>query len=495
MKSVRNRLISFLTFCLLGMLIWSETAYAFQVDKVYTYNSKNEAVPSINAYQFQRTIDGRKEGFGILNNPQDIFVDKQDNLYILDSGNCRVVILNNCYELIRVLDHFSYQGKTVDLAKDARGIFFRESDQRLYITDTRNDRILVSDLYGRISKIYEKPVSPLLDANLSYAPQKIIVDNMGIMYVTSSNVNTGALLVDEENNFLGFYGTNEISGTLAVRMEYMIRSILTEEQNAILYASFQPTEFNNLFWSDDRFVYTVSPESEYLSSTVAKLDVVGNNILTGDLLFGDSRDEKADTNVLTDITADTNDFFTVIDGSSGKLFQYDDKCNLLCVFGGSGWQEGVFQTPVAIETNSKEHILVLDKTKANVSVMELTYYGSVLHEAVKLHNQGLYTEAMECWQEILKMNPNNFLGYVGMGKAYMEMGQYEQAMKYFQLGEDQENYGKAKTELREEWIRENFAFITAIVICLIVIIMCYDVLKKVIVTICKHGMLRKGRVK
>ena len=46
------------------------------------------------------------------------------------------------------------------------------------------------------SKVYEKPVDELLDASVPFKPKKIIVDNMGIMYVTSGNINTGALMID-----------------------------------------------------------------------------------------------------------------------------------------------------------------------------------------------------------------------------------------------------------------------------------------------------------
>ena len=513
MKDIKGRLVSFLTACLLGIIVCSETVYAFQPNKAYLYNNNEEAVPAVNAYQIKTIIDGKQDGFGDLLTPQDIFVDSQDNIYILDSGNFRVVILDKHFDFVKDLSEFTYQGEVINLGKNASGIFFREDTQMLYITDTSNDRILVSDIQGKIDRIYVKPETQLIDEKIAFKPKKIIVDNMGIMYVTSGSINTGALMIDVNNNFLGFYGTNKITETLAVKMEYMMRSILTEEQQSVLVENFQPTEFNNLFWSEDRFIYVVSPISEKLATSVAKLNVVGENVLTEDTFFGDlttsgeseasaTVDASIEANVTTgmasvafvDITVDEEGFFTVIDTVSGKLYQYDENCNLISVYGGRGYQKGLFQKPVAIETNSDKQLLILDSTKRNISVLELTYYGEMVRNAVELHGRGLYKDALECWNEVLLMNPNFALGYVGVGKAYMDMGEYEQAMNYFELGGDQENYGLAKSKLRSEWIRDHFMLLAVSVVCLIMVIMCWDWIKKVVFNVRKTFAGRKGRI-
>ena len=75
------------------------------------------------------------------------------------------------------------------------------------------------------------------------------------------------------------------------------------------------------------------------------------------------------------------------------------------------------------------------------------------------------------------MNANYTQAYVGMGKAYMSMGNYEEAMKYFQLGDNKDGYSEAKAALREEWTRANFAFIAAIVVILMVVILAFDQVK------------------
>lgn len=461
---------------IISLTSFETTVSAYQPDRTYTYDNDNEAVPSQNVYQTSLIVDEKVMGCTRLNNAQDIFVDSKDYVYILDSGNQRVVILNEEYRCVGEITEFTYKGETQMIAKGAKGIFYRESNQRIYLADTENNRILVSDLNGNIQKIYEKPVSELLDPERPYKPQKIVVDNMGIMYVTSGTVNTGALLIDSANHFLGFYGTNKIKQSAEVIAEYMWRRILTDEQNAQSETSFQPVEFNNIFWSEDRFVYAVSPTNDNVESPVVKLNALGNSVFVEGEGFGDleaqNRSDTEDANPnFIDITVDQDGFFTIVDSVSNKLYQYDNECNLIAAFGGVGYQNGLFVSPVAIETNQAADILVLDAKKNIITVMEQTYYGKMVRQAISLYNSGLYTEAIAPWSEVIRMNANYYIAYKGIGKAYMSIGEYKKAMEYFELALDQENFSQAKAAYRESVIRENFSLIVFLVVVIMLLLL------------------------
>jgi len=474
------------TLCLLLALVLVLTssgmmALAAQPDRTYTYEDDNTPVPSTNAYQVKIIVDETLMGTTRLNNPRDIFVDNNDHVYILDAGNCRVLILDENYRCIKELKEFTYNGETLTLAEGAQGLFYREENQRLYIADTENDRIVVSDLEGNVSKIYEKPVDELLDPKVAYKPRKIVVDNMGIMYITSGNINTGALLVDSANNFLGFYGTNKLKLTASMQMEYWWRSILSKSAQDNLGVTFQPVEFNNLFWSEDRFIYTVSPLVDNVASSVSKLNALGTNVFPQDInIYQMSEDRKIKGMVLTDITVDDEGAVTIVDITTGHLFQYDEGCNLLAVFGGLGYQKGLFLQPISIEADSNNNLLVLDAGKNTITVMEQTFYGEMIRSANYLYNQGLYKESINPWMEVLRMNANYTQAYVGLGKAYISMGDYEQAMEYFKLGKDQAGYGEAKAALRDEKVRENFGIVAAVVVIALITILGFDQIKDLV---------------
>ncbi len=468
--------------CLLALVLlltsFTMVASAAQPDRTYTYEN-DIPVPSTNAYQVMTVVDEAVMGTAKLKDARDIFVDNSDRVFIVDAGNCRVVILDENYKCIKELKEFKYGEEILTLAEGAEGVFFRESNQMLYIADTENNRIIVCDLEGNVSKVFGKPIdeSKLLEEGKSFKPKKIIVDNMGIMYVTSGNINTGALMIDSSGRFLGFYGTNKLKETTEMKIERMWRSIMKQ---AVSEVTFQPVEFNNIFWSEDRFVYTVSPLVESVVSSVSKLNALGSNVFPQSIdLYTLQKTRKLSSMVLTDITVDNEGAITVIDSTSGHIFQYDEGCNLLAVFGGRGYQQGLFLQPMSIESDSKNRILVLDSGKNTVTVMEQTFYGEMIRSANYLYNQGLYNESIEPWMEVLRMNANYTQAYVGLAKAYVSLGEYEKAMEYFELGKDTAGYGEAKMLLRDEIIRKNFALVAAVVVIAMFSILGWDTISSV----------------
>ena len=470
---MRKTIVCLLLALVLVLTSTGMITFAAQPDRTFTYeNSDNTPVPSTNVYQVKVVIDESVMGTTRMKAPTDIFVDSNDNVFIVDAGNCRILMLDKTYRCVKELSEFNYKGEVLTLAEGAQGLFYRESNKRLYIADTDNNRIIVSDLDGNVSAVYTKPVDELLDPTVPYKPRKIIVDNMGIMYVTSGNINTGALLVDSANQFLGFYGTNKLKMTAAMQIEYMWRNIFSKAQ---ISQTFQPVEFNNLFWSDDRFVYTVSPLVESVASSISKLNALGNNVFPQDIdMLKIIQDRNIEQMILADVTVDKEGAVTLLDSANGRLFQYDEGCNLLAVFGGIGYQQGLFERAVSIESDSENNLLVVDATKNSVTVMEQTFYGKMIRSANYLYNQGLYQESIEPWNEVLRMNANYTQAYAGLGKAYVSLGDYEKAMDYFKLGEDKDGYAEAKAALRDEKVRDNFGLIAGIVILILVVILAFE---------------------
>ncbi|MBQ7329547.1 MAG: hypothetical protein IJX01_06535 [Oscillospiraceae bacterium] len=501
---MRKKLFCLLLVLVLALSCTGIAAFAGQPDRAYTYED-DVAVPSTNIFKVKKIVDETVMGTERLLEPTEIFVDKRDRVFIIDhyfvvdeygvatdKQLAKVIILNKDYTLFRELRTFKYKEETLTLAKGASGLFFRESNSSLYIADTQNDRVLVSDLEGNVSKIYTLPEDVMLEKAKGLEPKRIIVDNMGIMYIVTGDPEVsvnGALMIDSANNFLGFYGTNKLKQTAAMKIDFMWRKILTAEQNAQSANSYQPVAFNNLFWSEDRFVYGVSPIKDNVASTVVKLNALGNNVFAQNIDFYSISETSKQKNMqLVDLTVDDEGVFTVIDSKTGRLFQYDENCNLLGIFGGYGNQKGLFLSPMGIESDSENNLLVLDAKKLTITVMTQTLYGEKIREANNLYNEGRYIESVNYWEEVLLMNPNFTRAYVGMGKACLAMedkqaqemfqaGKYEQAMDFFMMGKDKDGYAEAKAGLRDEIVRANFGLVAAVVILAMIGILGYDQIK------------------
>ena len=516
---MRKKLFCLLLVLVLALSCTGIAAFAGQPDRAYTYED-SEAVPSTNIYKVKKVVDETVMGTNRLLEPTEIFVDKSDRVFVIDHyyeideyGNktdkmfAKVIILNKDYTLLRELRTFQYKGETLTLAKGASGLFFRETSGTLYIADTENDRILVTDLEGNVSRIYTLPEDVMLEKAKGLEPKKIIVDNMGIMYIVTGDPEVsvnGALMIDSANNFLGFYGTNKLKQTAAMKIEFMWRKILTAEQSSQTGESYQPVAFNNLFWSEDRFVYGVSPIKDNVASTVVKLNALGNNVFAENIDFYTISQTSNKKNMqLVDLTVDDEGVFTVLDSTTGRLFQYDENCNLLGIFGGYGNQKGLFLSPVSIESDSENNLLVLDAKKLTITVMTQTLYGEKIREANNLYNEGRYIESVNYWEEVLLMNPNFTRAYVGMGKACLAMdneqsqemfqtGKYEQAMDFFMMGKNQDGYAEAKAGLRDEIVRANFGLVAAVVILAMISILGYDQIKDICNKIAWKISARKG---
>lgn len=516
---MRKKLFCLLLVFVLALSCTGIAAFAGQPDRAYTYED-SVAVPSTNIFKVKTVIDETVMGTERLLEPTELFVDKSDRVFIIDhyfeenedgvktdKQLAKIIILNKDYSLFKELRTFKYKDKDLTLAKGASGLFYRETSGTLYIADTNNDRVLVSDLEGNVSKVYTLPEDVMLEKAKGLEPKRIIVDNMGIMYVVTGDPEisvNGALMIDSANSFLGFYGTNKLKQTAAMKIEFMWRKILTAEQNAQSSENYQPVAFTNLFWSEDRFVYGVTPIKDNVASTVVKLNALGKNVFAQNIDFYQiSQDSKQKNMQLVDMTVDDEGVFTVLDSSTGRLFQYDEYCNLLGIFGGYGNQKGLFLSPMSIESDSNNNLLVLDAKKLTITVMTQTLYGEKIREANILYNEGRYIESVNYWEEVLLMNPNFTRAYVGMGKACLAMtneqsqsmfqtGKYEQAMDFFMLGKDQDGYAEAKAGLRDEIVRANFGLVAAVVILAMIAILGYDQIKALCNKIAWKISNRKG---
>ena len=102
----------------------------------YTWNSLGHDVRSINGYVYVDSIDGMDMGSGPFKNPESIFVGADDSLYLVDTGNNRIVHMDRNHRLIKVIG-------TEDKGKlsGPKGVFVKE-DGTVYVADTKNHRVL-----------------------------------------------------------------------------------------------------------------------------------------------------------------------------------------------------------------------------------------------------------------------------------------------------------------------------------------------------------------
>ena len=218
--------------------------------------------------------------------------------------------------------------------------------------------------------------------------------------------------------------------------------------------SFVPTEYDNLYMDKEGFIYTVQDGQEEAdlrsgsADAVRRLNLLGSDILIrngyeevpiiGDIYFG-SGGGYSGPSLLTDITVFDNDIYCVLDKNRGRIFGYDEQGRLVYAFGGNGNMDGYFRRPTAIEHIGYD-LFVLDYLDCAITIFTCTDFGKNIYQAVDAFDLGLYDEAGDCWQKVMDVDGNYYLAYIGIGRALLRQKEYKEAMKYFKLKYDADNY-------------------------------------------------------
>jgi tetratricopeptide (TPR) repeat protein len=186
----------------------------------------------------------------------------------------------------------------------------------------------------------------------------------------------------------------------------------------------------------------------------------------GDLAFGNAGQIIGRSRFI-DVTAFENDSYACFDRTRGRIFIYDFQGNLLYAFGGVGNREGSFQLPVALDAMGYS-LYALDSRGA-LTRFDLTTYGEKINAALHEYKAGRYESSAEIWEEVLKMNGNYDLAYIGIGRAALRQGEFQKAMRYYKLKHYREGYGKAYQLYRKQWMEENLWKILLILTIIILV--------------------------
>lgn len=473
-----GRIFAFLLAAM--MLMGGCTSVYAAAYQTYTYSINGFAVASPDAYTPERTLHSVDLGLETpLNTPKDIVVDDNNNVYIVDAGNNRVLVFTEYFNLRFEISSFVNGEGVRDSFSNPGGMFV--TDKEIYVADTDNKRIVVFDLEGNFDRILEEPRSDVMPNGSVYRPVALSVDSAGRIYVISSTTYMGVIVLDSEGTFQSFIGAQTVTYDL---LDLFWRQFQTDEQKEA-NKTILPTEYNNITIDDNNFIYvsssSVDPEQQQASimnndgtySPVKKLNAQGTDIMVRNGFFGPGgevavSDTAVDStsitgaSVIVDIACGPEGTWSCIDQKRSKVYTYDDQGNLLFVFGDSGQMLGNIQTLNGIAYQGSR-ILLLDRMDQSITVYNRTEYGDILINALHNNNIRNFDAAVDDWNAILQRNANFDVAYVGLGKAYYNDMDWDRAMEYFKAAHDTENYDLAFRQWRNEWVSK-YALIVPVVV-------------------------------
>ena len=502
MKKIAKILVLTLAFILVFGAVASSAYVAYDT---YTYSISGKQMLSPAAYSTNTSVTstdmGLKDKFGglQLSGAEDIVTDELGNVYIADTGNNRIVVLNKYYRVTNIIDSYKAIDGTPVSFNSPEGVFVTDPNKTadgesyIYVCDTKNKAIVVFSRDFQHVKTITAPDTPLLEESL-FTPNAVAVDIYGRIFVVSEQVYAGIIVLSNDGGFAGFIGAQKPAYSI---IDVIWKKFQSEEQrNQSVKVLTEP--YNNLTVDDDGFVYATTDkidEAEQLKaiksksadySPVKKLNSTGHQIMKRNGFFDPGGEVDVfyakDVSKISDVALGPEGMWTILDYKRSKLFTYDQQGNLLFAFGdggeyGQGGEllgNGEKIKAITYQTiDDTSYILVLDETsdssnKYKLVVYSPTEYCETIISALRNQNEHDYDSSIRYWQDVLTKNNNFDLAYIGIGKALFSQGKYQEAYEVLQNAYETKYASKAFAEVRKDTIGKWILLIAVVAVALLV---------------------------
>lgn len=425
---------------------WAETDYILD----YNYDIPYQVIPK--SYTHIETIFYLGDDFQTMSRPSDIYIDENDILYIADSGNNRVIRFDSNLNIDKV-----FPSNDDIRLNDPQGVF-ADRDGGIFIADTGNNRILKLSKNGNYVEEFGKPVSELLPADFQFVPRRVAVASTGYLYAIRHQ---WVMQMDAYNNFRGYINTTEVGYNLS----YVLKKAFSTEKQKFNMRKPEPASCLSFDLAADGTLYVTTVDK---TAQLKHISSINKNIYPKKDLFGYfvNVDGEEHAPYFTDLAVTPDNIVFMIESWAREVHVYDSEGNNLAIFGGYGDSSDQLIDPVAIDTDTKGNVYILDQASASVKIFAPTKFMQLVQEAVKLYSKGEYIKAVEYWDQVSKINTNYALANKGFAKSFYKQKEWSKAMEYFKLCGDKTGYSNAFSKYRLQIIREYFPVVVIGIIIL-----------------------------
>lgn len=442
----------------------------------YIYSKWGFQLASPDAYEYSRMVDLRTVNGNAIGRLADMCVT-DEYIYLLDTSLGIIYRFDHQMNYIDSLQDFKMPDGSTSTLKKPEGIFIA-STGAVYIADTDNSRVLVSDWKGNVSLVILKPENLVGTTLETFLPTRVVADSAGRINIVARNINSGLMQFSSEGFFTGYTGAPSVSVDAFTKF---LRKFYTDAQRAQM-TTYVPTEYNNIKIDENNFIWgtisaLASSDLANVASTgdksgkitpIKKLNMKGSDVLVRNGDFAPIGDLQWSSNPsrIVDVGLGPNDIYSMLDSSMGRIFSYNNNGVMLYTFGGNGTAKGETQTPIAIDYIGN-NIYVLDSGLSCMMIFEPTLYGQLLIDAEGYYQSGDYEQANACWKQVTELNSNFAYPYVGLGNAEYNNGNYEDAMDYYEFADDRTSYSNAKEQIRKNNMSVRFPYIVGGILILV----------------------------
>ena len=311
---------------------------AFEPYDTYTYSIDGEALKSPTAYSVYNSyvsadmgITGGEFGDTPLAASSDLFTDEDGNVYIADTGNDRIVVLDKYFRMSGVLQSYTDENGKVQKLSKPEGLYVTDSrvmvdgSSRIYVCDTGNKRIVI---FNRQTLAYEKTIEKPSDnvlASSAFVPTAIAVDLYGRIFIVSTQCYEGVIVMSENGGFTGFIGAQKVTYNI---IEMIWRKFQSKEQQQASIRNIS-VSYNNITVDKNGFIYVTSDKVDKAKqlaaikskgatySPVKKLNSAGAQIMKRNGFFDPGGEvdvfDASEVSTIIDIAIGSEYSWTIVD--------------------------------------------------------------------------------------------------------------------------------------------------------------------------------------
>jgi DNA-binding beta-propeller fold protein YncE len=305
---------------------------------------------------FIRTIGKVGTGKGEFLKPSAIAVDSDNNIYVLDNGSERVQIFdlegNFLYEFRATSENAANKPDFVGIAVD--------KSFRIFISDRKNDSVLVYEIVGRLTKDYSMNAIKYSGTLESKGIEKILSDlstgdKFSFLAVNVPGVSTGSIYEVKDKS----------SSSITVEDT---RTMDSREFNLSSYGSqkvYVRILFDRPFGVATDLLGNVFVVNNY-SEAVMKFNSF--NVFEYSICsYGRGINQLSDPR---GIAVDSKRNIYVADTGNNRIQLFDLNGSYLKEWGGKGEKEGQFIDPMAVEVDGTGNVFVADNGNERIQVFD-----------------------------------------------------------------------------------------------------------------------------
>ena len=469
-----------------------------------TYDYVGEITTYVDEYGKEQTFNSPDGIF--VTNPQISRVQKdQKYIYVADTGNKRVVVFDQSYNYVKTIlkpdndiiadGAFQPQAVAVDIygrifissTACYEGIIVLSPDGEFngFIGAQKISYTIIEMIFNRF-KSAEDRANELKTLPVAY--NNITVDNEGFIYASitfeeDDRANQLAALTSKDpvyspvkkfnsmgDHILNRNGFFDPSGEVSVFDESELSNItdialgaegawtILDKNRARTYTYDKNGNLLYAFGDIGMQLGSCASSSDMTYQAVTMLDKYGNPLLFDHL----------GRQVLTDKNGNV-----VVYDADGNEMAFDATKQMYDSLGSKVLIDDGKIDAYQYEIKKEYRLILLDNSNKGgyyLNVYIPTDYANAITTALYYENTHNHHSAVDAWRDVLTLNNNLDLAYIGIGRALYYQGEYAEAMEMLEGAYDTEYWSLAYAELRKGLIGKLMLVFILVVIALLVVV-------------------------